>query len=137
MKLFTVSAGKRGASAKLVFQLSQRAHGRQHVATRRERLRAANVEALIAGNEVVIDGADNFPTRYLLDAACRRLKIPLVYGAVHRFTAEGSLERRVGEAQRQRVPPGGSLEAGRCGAGREQASVRRTSIIGRSCAQMR
>ncbi|HET7925730.1 MAG TPA: molybdopterin-synthase adenylyltransferase MoeB, partial [Rhodanobacteraceae bacterium] len=55
------------------------------------RIRAANVEALLRGSDVVIDGADNFPTRYLLDAACRRLKIPLVYGAVHRFTGQVSV----------------------------------------------
>jgi molybdopterin/thiamine biosynthesis adenylyltransferase len=56
-----------------------------------ERLRAANVEALLRDHDVVIDGADNFPTRYLLDAACRRLEIPLVYGAVHRFTGQVSV----------------------------------------------
>jgi len=61
------------------------------IQTHRERLRAANVESLIAGHDVVVDGADNFPTRYLLDAACRRLKIPLVYGAVHRFTGQVSV----------------------------------------------
>jgi len=58
---------------------------------RSERIRAANVEALLRDHDVVIDGADNFPTRYLLDAACRRLKIPLVYGAVHRFTGQASV----------------------------------------------
>jgi molybdopterin/thiamine biosynthesis adenylyltransferase/rhodanese-related sulfurtransferase len=56
-----------------------------------ERICAANVEALLRGHNVVIDGADNFPTRYLLDAACRRLQIPLVYGAVHRFTGQVSV----------------------------------------------
>jgi molybdopterin/thiamine biosynthesis adenylyltransferase/rhodanese-related sulfurtransferase len=56
-----------------------------------ERVRAANVEALIAGHDVVIDGADNFPTRYLLNAACLRLGTPLVYGAVHRFTGQVSV----------------------------------------------
>ena len=56
-----------------------------------ERLSAANVEALIGNHDVVIDGADNFPTRYLLSAACLRLKIPLVYGAVHRFTGQVSV----------------------------------------------
>lgn len=56
-----------------------------------QRLTAANVEALIRDHDVVIDGADNFPTRYLLDTACRRLKIPLVYGAVHRFTGQVSV----------------------------------------------
>jgi sulfur-carrier protein adenylyltransferase/sulfurtransferase len=64
---------------------------RVNLQTREERLRAANVEELIRDHDVVIDGADNFPTRYLLDAACRRLKIPLVYGAVHRFTGQISV----------------------------------------------
>ena len=64
---------------------------RVQVRTHAERLRAGNVEALIREHDVVIDGADNFPTRYLLDAACRRLKIPLVYGAVHRFTGQVSV----------------------------------------------
>jgi molybdopterin/thiamine biosynthesis adenylyltransferase/rhodanese-related sulfurtransferase len=56
-----------------------------------ERVRASNVERVVTGHDVVIDGADNFPTRYLLDAAARRLKIPLVYGAVHRFTGQVSV----------------------------------------------
>ncbi|HSX59868.1 MAG TPA: ThiF family adenylyltransferase, partial [Tahibacter sp.] len=56
-----------------------------------ERVLAANVERCLEGADVVIDGADNFPTRYLLDAACRRLAIPLVYGAVHRFTGQVSV----------------------------------------------
>src|SRR5438445_573021 len=61
------------------------------IATHETRLVAANVEELIHGHDVVIDGADNFPTRYLLSAACTRLKIPLVYGAVHRFTGQVSV----------------------------------------------
>jgi molybdopterin/thiamine biosynthesis adenylyltransferase/rhodanese-related sulfurtransferase len=64
---------------------------RVHVETREERLCAANVEALIRDHDVVIDGADNFPTRYLLNAACLRLKLPLIYGAVHRFTGQVSV----------------------------------------------
>lgn len=56
-----------------------------------ERLRAANVEDVLAGADVVIDGADNFPTRYLLNAACVNLKLPLVYGAIHRFTGQVSV----------------------------------------------
>src|SRR5512146_1726319 len=64
---------------------------RVRIRARNERLLAANVEALIGDHDVVIDGADNFPTRYLLDAACLRLKIPLVYGAVHRFTGQVSV----------------------------------------------
>jgi molybdopterin/thiamine biosynthesis adenylyltransferase len=64
---------------------------RVQVSTHAVRLRAANVEDLLRGHDVVIDGADNFATRYLLDAACRQLKIPLVYGAVHRFTGQVSV----------------------------------------------
>jgi molybdopterin/thiamine biosynthesis adenylyltransferase len=64
---------------------------RTRLQLRDERLSAANVEALIRDHDVVIDGADNFPTRYLLNAACLRLKIPLVYGAVHRFTGQVSV----------------------------------------------
>ena len=61
---------------------------RVQVAMRTERLRAANVEEVLRGHDVVLDGADNFPTRYLLNAACIRMKLPLVYGAVHRFTGQ-------------------------------------------------
>jgi molybdopterin/thiamine biosynthesis adenylyltransferase len=56
-----------------------------------ERLLAANVEEALAGADVVIDGADNFPTRYLLNAACVNLGLPLVYGAIHRFTGQVSV----------------------------------------------
>jgi len=56
-----------------------------------QRLTAENVEALLRDHDVVIDGADNFPTRYLLSAASLRLKIPLVYGAVHRFSGQVSV----------------------------------------------
>ncbi|MBL0164870.1 MAG: molybdopterin-synthase adenylyltransferase MoeB [Xanthomonadales bacterium] len=67
------------------------------IETHETRLIAANVESLLLGHDLVIDGADNFPTRYLLDAATRRLRIPLVYGAVHRFTGQVSVfdSRRV------------------------------------------
>ncbi|MBF6024799.1 molybdopterin-synthase adenylyltransferase MoeB [Lysobacter niastensis] len=56
-----------------------------------ERVTAANVERLIADADVVIDGADNFPVRYLLNDACVKLGKPLVYGAVHRFEGQVSV----------------------------------------------
>jgi len=62
-----------------------------HVATVAERMNAANVEALLSGHDVIVDGADNFPTRYLLSTASVRMKIPLVYGAVHRFSGQVSV----------------------------------------------
>jgi sulfur-carrier protein adenylyltransferase/sulfurtransferase len=52
------------------------------------RLVADNVDAVLQPYEVVIDGADNFPTRYLLSDACVQLGKPLVYGAVQRFDGQ-------------------------------------------------
>jgi molybdopterin/thiamine biosynthesis adenylyltransferase/rhodanese-related sulfurtransferase len=63
-----------------------------------ERITSDNVERHLEGVDVVIDGADNFPARYLLNDACVKLGKPLVYGAVHRF--EGQLS--VFDAGRQR-----------------------------------
>ena len=42
----------------------------------------SNIEALIAGVDVVLDGADNFDIRYLANDACRRRGIPWIYGGV-------------------------------------------------------
>lgn len=61
------------------------------VTARAERLQANNVESLIEGHDVVLDGADNFSVRYLLAAATGRLKIPMVYGAVERFSGQVSV----------------------------------------------
>lgn len=57
----------------------------------RERITSANVEHLLEGVDVVVDGADNFPARYLLNDACVKLGKPLVYGAVHRFEGQVSV----------------------------------------------
>ena len=64
-----------------------------HVAidAQRTRLSAANVERLLAGHDVVIDGSDNFSTRYLLNDACVRLGVPMVYGAVQGFDGQVSV----------------------------------------------
>ncbi len=64
---------------------------RVRIEARTERLRADNVERLLDGHDLVIDGADNFPARYLLAAATRRLRLPMVYGAVERFTGQVSV----------------------------------------------
>ena len=55
------------------------------------RVTAENVEALLQDVDVVLDGADNFPTRYLLSDACVQLRKPLVHGAVHRFEGQASV----------------------------------------------
>jgi molybdopterin/thiamine biosynthesis adenylyltransferase/rhodanese-related sulfurtransferase len=66
-----------------------------------ERVTSDNVERVLDGVDVVIDGADNFPVRYLLNDACVKLGKPLVYGAVHRFEGQVSVfdaGRRRGQA---------------------------------------
>ncbi len=57
------------------------------------RLDAGNVERVFAGADLVVDGADNFATRLLVNSACLRLGIPWVYGAVERFRGQVSLFR--------------------------------------------
>ena len=52
------------------------------------RLVNANVEQILAGYDVVVDGSDNFPTRYLVNDACVKLGIPDVHGAVYRFEGQ-------------------------------------------------
>lgn len=59
------------------------------VAARPVRLDDGNAEQLLAGHDVVIDGSDNFDTRYLVADTCAALKTPLVAGALGRF--DGSL----------------------------------------------
>ena len=53
-----------------------------------ERLTSANVDAILGSYDVVVDGTDNFPTRYLVNDACVRLGLPEVWGSVLRFDAQ-------------------------------------------------
>jgi molybdopterin/thiamine biosynthesis adenylyltransferase/rhodanese-related sulfurtransferase len=54
----------------------------------RERLGVDNVERLVGGQDVVLDGCDNFPTRYLVNDACMKLGVPNVHGSVFRFEGQ-------------------------------------------------
>ena len=54
-----------------------------------ERLSIGNVRDIINGHDIVLDGCDNFPTRFLVADCCRFENIPLVSAAVLRF--EGQL----------------------------------------------
>lgn len=55
------------------------------------RLVAGNAPALVAAADVVIDGADNFATRYLVNDTCVRLGKPNVHGSVFRFEGQVSV----------------------------------------------
>ena len=52
------------------------------------RLTMANVDDVLAGYDLVVDGTDNFPTRYLVNDACVRLGVPLVWGSIFQFDAQ-------------------------------------------------
>jgi MoaD family protein len=52
------------------------------------RLAAANVEEIFASYDLVVDGSDNFPTRYLVNDACVKLGIACVHGSVYRFEGQ-------------------------------------------------
>ncbi|WP_027068910.1 molybdopterin-synthase adenylyltransferase MoeB [Novilysobacter defluvii] len=56
-----------------------------------ERITSANVERFLHGADVVVDGGDNLPMRYLLNDACVKLRKPLVYGAIDRFNGQASV----------------------------------------------
>ena len=53
-----------------------------------QKLDAHNAPGLLAGHDVLVDGADNFPARFAVSDASRRLAIPMVYGAVERFSGQ-------------------------------------------------
>jgi sulfur-carrier protein adenylyltransferase/sulfurtransferase len=55
------------------------------------RLDASNALEVLKGYDVVIDGTDNFPTRYLVNDACVLLGKPTVYGSIYRFEGQVSV----------------------------------------------
>ncbi len=62
-----------------------------NVVTYDTRLGADNVLDIIDGYDVIVDGTDNFPTRYLVNDASLIKKIPVVYGAIFRFEGQASV----------------------------------------------
>ncbi|MBI4686943.1 MAG: molybdopterin-synthase adenylyltransferase MoeB [Nitrospirae bacterium] len=54
----------------------------------KDRISKDNIMDLIKDYDIVVDGSDNFPTRYLINDACVLLKKPLVSGAILRFEGQ-------------------------------------------------
>ena len=63
-----------------------------NVKTYEERLTSENVERIFAeGWDVIVDGADNFPTRYLVNDASVWHGIPVVHGSIYRFEGQATV----------------------------------------------
>ena len=69
------------------------------------RLEASNIMDIIAGYDVIVDGADNFPSRYLLNDASIKLGIPVVHGSILRFEGMVTVfDPKSGPTYRDMVP---------------------------------
>ena len=62
-----------------------------NVVTYDVRLGADNIMDIFAGYDVIVDGTDNFPTRYLVNDASLKLDIPVVHGSIFRFEGQASV----------------------------------------------
>jgi molybdopterin/thiamine biosynthesis adenylyltransferase/rhodanese-related sulfurtransferase len=81
------------------------------VITYNERLTADNAMRIFEGWDIIVDGTDNFPTRYLANDACVLLKKPYIYGCILRFEGQVSVfDSRTGPCYRclypEPPPPG-------------------------------
>jgi molybdopterin/thiamine biosynthesis adenylyltransferase/rhodanese-related sulfurtransferase len=84
-----IGMGKVESAATAIERLNPGIAVEQH----RVALRADNALSLLEGYDVVIDAADNFPARYLLNDASLHLRIPVVHGSVYRFEGQATVFR--------------------------------------------
>jgi adenylyltransferase/sulfurtransferase len=82
-----------------------------NVTTYNTRLSSENVMEIFSDYDIIVDGTDNFPTRYLASDACVLLKKPYIYGCILRFEGQASVfDSRVGPCYRclypEPPPPG-------------------------------
>jgi molybdopterin/thiamine biosynthesis adenylyltransferase/rhodanese-related sulfurtransferase len=69
------------------------------------RLGADNILDIFTGYDVILDGTDNFPTRYLVNDASLKLDIPVVHGSIFRFEGQASVyQPHQGPCYRCQVP---------------------------------
>jgi adenylyltransferase/sulfurtransferase len=86
--------GTASVGVKKVDSASERLHDlNPHVRIRTHdvALTASNALEIVGQYDLVVDGTDNFPTRYLLSDACVLLGKPNVYGSVQRFEGQASI----------------------------------------------
>ena len=100
-----------------------------HVEAYDTRLTASNAMEILRGYDVVLDGTDNFATRYLVNDACVLLGTPNVYGSIFRFEGQASLfATEQGPCYRclyPEPPPPGTASSVRQTAAGDQRATRR------------
>jgi len=75
------------------------------VVTYDTRLGADNILEILDGWDIVVDGADNFPSRYVLNDASVKLGIPVVHGSIFRFEGQVSVfDPKSGPTYRDYIP---------------------------------
>jgi molybdopterin-synthase adenylyltransferase len=79
----TADVGRRKAEAAADWVTSLNPHVRVSIYS--QRIDAANAESLVSAYDLVLDGSDNFATRYIVSDACFQARRPLVMGAVGAF----------------------------------------------------
>lgn len=62
-----------------------------NVITHELRLDGTNVKEIFSQYDIIVDGTDNFATRYLVNDACVLLKKPYVWGSIYRFDGQASV----------------------------------------------
>src|SRR5690349_24689132 len=77
-----VDRDKTASAAEALVALNPHVTINQH----HERLTVQTAERLLAGYDIVVDGSDNYSTRYAVNDTCVRLDKPWVYGSVERFS---------------------------------------------------
>ncbi|WP_294285847.1 HesA/MoeB/ThiF family protein [uncultured Chryseobacterium sp.] len=77
----SVGSSKVESAEKFVKNLNQQVHFTGY----QLKINAANAEELISAYDIIVDGSDNFTTRYLVNDTCARLEKPLVYGSILGF----------------------------------------------------
>ena len=80
----SVGEAKTSSARKRILDLNEHCVVEEHLC----RLTAENALQLIEGYDLVVDGSDNFPTRYLISDACVLLGRPFIYGSVQRFEGQ-------------------------------------------------
>lgn len=75
-----------------------------NLSVRTERLDNSNAHDLLKGHDIILDGTDRFSTRFMINDAALALELPLVSGAVGRFSAQVGLFQAPGPCYRCLVP---------------------------------